>query len=445
MKDLSDWKNSTRRKPLILRGARQVGKTWLLKEFGRQEFSELAYVNMENNEPMQMLFAGSLEPPRLLDGISEYLNKRVTPETLLILDEIQEIPRALTALKYFNEDAPDQAVAVAGSLLGMASASGISFPVGKVTFLDLFPMTFKEYLVAVSEGRFVKMIDGGDFDMLKVFSEPLTDLMRRYLYVGGMPEAVDEYVHTKDLQNVRQIQNDILATYKNDFSKHSSGATANRCREIWQTIPSQLARDTKRFIFGVIKEGARGSEYRAALQCLEDCGLVHLVRRVSKAGIPLKAYEKEAMFKLFIVDVGLLGAMSGLDASTLIEGDRLFQEFKGAYTEQFVCQELIGECGLTLNYWSSESNPTEIDFLFQAEGKIYPVEVKAAENLKSKSLAAFCKRYDLNTGIRLSLADYREESWMRNIPLFSIASIKPLVKETEKPATELSSKIASGK
>ena len=427
MQHLVSWKTSARRKPLVLRGARQVGKTWLLQEFGKREFSDVAYIRMEDNVAMQSLFEGSLDPQRLLDGLSAFCGKAITPETLIILDEVQAIPRALTALKYFNEEKPEYAIAVAGSLLGMALHAGISFPVGKVDFLDLFPMTFSEFLLAEGYEELTNYIHAGDYDMIGVFTEQLTDLLKQYYYVGGMPEAVLEHSTTKDLQRVRAIQKAILSTYEGDFSKHTSKERAERCREIWQSVPSQLMKENKKFIYGVVREGGRGRDYESSLQFLADCGLIHLVWRVSKPEIPLEAYKNASAFKIFIADVGLLGAMSDLDERSIIEGSQLFQGFKGAYAEQFVCQELVGECGYHPYYWSAEKSSGEIDFLFQSQGNIYPVEVKAADNLRSKSLAAFCKRYGLKTGLRLSLAGYHDEGWMCNVPLYAIGSLPALL------------------
>ena len=426
MQDLIAWKNNPRRKPLILGGARQVGKTWLLQEFGKQEFNDVAYLRLEDNAAIENLFEGSLDPQRLLEGLSSYRGKVITPDTFIVLDEVQAVPRALTALKYFNEEKPEYAVAVAGSLLGLALHTKISFPVGKVDTLALHPMTFEEFLLAQGHENLSNYVHDANKDMLGVFAEQLSDLLRQYYYVGGMPEAVSVHVQTRDLQQVRTVQQSILAAYERDFSKHTSKEDAQRCREIWQSIPAQLAKQNKKFIYGAVREGGRGRDYRSALQFLADCGLVHLVGRVSKPGIPLEAYKNLTAFKLFLVDVGLLGAMSDLDARSIVEKNRLFEEFKGALAEQYVCQELIGVGYEHLYYWSAENSSGEIDFLFQAQGEAYPVEVKAAENLKSKSLAAFCKKYDLRTAIRLSLSGYRDEGWMQNIPLYATGSLARL-------------------
>ena len=426
MKDLVVWKDKSRRKPLILQGARQVGKTWLLKEFGTQEYPDVAYVRLEDNTAMQTLFDGSLDPKRLLNGLSAYTRKQITPQTLIILDEVQAVPRALTALKYFSEDTPEYPIVVAGSLLGVALHSEISFPVGKVDFLKLNPMTFGEFLIAENEESLYRYIQTCDYEMLGVFSEQLTDLLKQYYFVGGMPEAVLEYSATKNYREVRHIQNSILDAYERDFSKHTSKDTAERCRQVWRSIPGQLSKENKKFIYGAVKEGSRGRDYTGALGFLYDNGLVHQIWRISKAGIPLESYKDTGAFKLYLSDIGLLGAMSNLDVRTIVEGNRLFEEFKGSYVEQFVCQELIGECGFRPFYWSAEKSSGEIDFIFQNQGMIYPLEVKAAENLKSKSLASFCMKYNLETGIRLSLSGYRNQGWMQNVPLYAIGALTRL-------------------
>ncbi|MEG0217762.1 MAG: ATP-binding protein [Raoultibacter sp.] len=423
---LQAWKDHPHRKPLILKGARQVGKTWLLKEFGKQCFSSCVYVRMEDNAAMAQLFEGSLNPDRLLDGIAAFTGQPIIPgETLLILDEVQAVPRALTALKYFNEDAPQYAIAVAGSLLGVALHQGISFPVGKVSFLDLHPMSFTEFLLACKEDALVRILEERAIDMLAVFKERFTDLLRQYYFVGGMPEAVKTFVAQKDFSAVRAVQNDILTAYESDFSKHQNEATAERCRQIWQSIPRQLAKENKKFVYGVVKQGARGRELSEALQFLEDCSLVIRVDRIAKPGIPLASYKDSAAFKLYLVDVGLLGAMAGLDSKSIIEGNRLFEEFKGSLVEQYVCQQLVADCGLHPYYWSAEKSSGEVDFIVQSGGEVIPLEVKAEENLKGKSLASFCEKYHLETAVRLSLAGYRDQGWLTNIPLYAARVLRP--------------------
>ena len=427
MKELIAWKNSTNRKPLILRGARQTGKTWILKEFGAKEFPCVAYVRLEDNEAMKALFAGSLEPKRLLEGMAAYTGQAITPDTLLILDEIQAVPRALKALKYFFEELPEYHIVTAGSLLGVMLQSGVSFPVGKVDFLDLYPMTFGEFLLAGNHDILHKYIQENDFDMAAVFSEELTDLLKQYYYVGGMPEAVQCFIDRKDYNEIRSIQRAILDTYEGDFSKHTSKDIAERCRQVWESIPTQLAKENKKFVYGSVRKGSRGRDYSLALQFLINSKLIFPVYRISKPGIPLASYREPASFKLFFLDIGLLGTMVDLDVRTIIEGNRLFEEFKGAFVEQFVCQELIAECKYQPYYWSAEKSSGEIDFIFQSKGQVFPVEVKSAENLKSKSLAAFCTKYRLNTGIRLSLSGYRDQDWMKNIPLYATGGLSKLL------------------
>ncbi|MDR1855346.1 MAG: ATP-binding protein [Azoarcus sp.] len=423
---LQSWKNSDQRKPLILRGARQVGKTWLLQEFGKRCFKDCIYIRLEDNDAMTQLFAGSLAPNRLLEGIAAYAKRPLTPDTLLILDEAQAVPRALTACKYFYEEMPEVAVALAGSLLGVALNQGISFPVGKVTFLDLHPLSFTEFLAAMNEKALANYILAHDHDMLTVFRERLIDLLRQYHFVGGMPEAVAAFAANGDFRQVRKIHSDILIAYENDFAKHFPPLVAERCRLLWRSLPRQLAKENKKFIFTVAKAGARGRDFAEAVQILEDSGVITRVCRVAKPGLPLAAYRDESAFKLYALDVGLLAAMSGLDSDVILDGNRLFTEFKGALAEQYVCQQLLADCGIKPDYWSAERSDGEVDFLFEKDGHIVPVEVKAEENLRSKSLAAFSKAHAIPRAIRLSLADYREESWMTNVPLYAVPVIAAL-------------------
>jgi hypothetical protein len=427
MEFLKEWKAREGRKPLVLEGARQVGKTWLLKEFGRTEFENVAYVRMEDNEAMARLFEGSLDPRSLLQGISLYTGQTINPQTtLVVLDEIQAVPRALTALKYFNEDAPEYAIAVAGSMLGVAMHAGISFPVGKVEFHRLYPMSFREFLLATGNNRYVDLIDRCDFGMMSTFRERFAEQLKLYYYVGGMPEVVEVYRTTGDFDRVRQLQKNILESYENDFSKHASKADAERARLIFNSIPRQLAKETKRFSYGVVKKNLRGREAEPVIRFLVDAGLVTVVDKVSAPGMPLAAYQNETGFKVFTLDIGLLCAQADLDRRTLLEGSSIFTHFKGSLTEQYVCQQLVSDCGLKPYYWLSDKNTSEIDFLYQFDGEVVPVEVKAEENLRAKSLALFCKKYGLENAIRLSLADYREESWMTNVPLYAVSALTHL-------------------
>lgn len=425
---LTDWKADPGRKPLILRGARQVGKTWLLKEFGARCYSQTVYVRLEDNAVMEQLFAGSLEPRRLVEGISAATGQHLAAaDTLLILDEAQAVPRALTAMKYFSEDAPEYHIVLAGSLLGIALHSGISFPVGKVSFLDLYPLSFTEFLTSLGEDALVGFIKRGDFEMLAAFRERLTDYLRLYYYVGGMPEVVQSYLDHRDFTRTRAIQQDILQAYEHDFSKHLGTSTAQRCREVWASVPRQLSKENKKFTFGAVRPGGRGRHYDEAIQILADCGLVTKVMRVGKPGIPLTSYEDSAAFKLFMVDTGLLAAMSDVPSEAIMAGSTLFEEFKGALAEQYVCQQLIADCKLRPGYWSADRSSGEVDFLYQTSSEVVPVEVKATVNLKSKSLASFCKTYSLQNAIRLSLADYKQQDWLTNLPLYAVACL-PLSK-----------------
>lgn len=424
---LKAWQASDDRKPLVLRGARQVGKTWILQEFGRTSFENVAYVRLEDNAPMASLFEGSLDPRRIMTGISAATGEPINPHTtLVVLDEVQAVPRALTSLKYFCEDAPEYAIAVAGSLLGVALNAGVSFPVGKVTFLDLHPLSFREFLMAMGEDALEGSIATADFDMMGVFKERYEDLLRIYYFTGGMPEAVSTYVRTNDFARVRQVQQDILGAYQGDFAKHAGKTIGERCRLVFDSIPRHLAKENKKFVYGVVKKGARGRDLDDALQFLVDAGLVVKVKRVSAPGIPLSAYVDEASFKIFCVDVGLLGALAGVDASSIIDGNALFTHFKGAMAEQYVCQQLVSDCGLNPCYWSAAKSTGEVDFVVQVGGEIVPIEVKAEENLKAKSLASFCKTYGIEHAVRTSLSGYREETWLTNIPLYAISCLPGL-------------------
>lgn len=427
LEKLKAWQAGVGRKPLVLRGARQVGKTWILKEFGRTCFENVAYVRLEDNAPMVKLFEGSLDPHRIMTGISAATGETINPHTtLIILDEVQAVPRALTSLKYFCEDAPEYAIAVAGSLLGVALNAGVSFPVGKVTFLDLHPLSFREFLLAMGEDALEKSIANSDFDMMGVFKERYEDLLRIYYFTGGMPEALSTYIETNDFSKVRQVQQDILKAYQGDFAKHAGATVGERCRLVFDSIPRHLAKENKKFVYGVVKKGARGRDLDDALQFLIDAGLVVKVKRVSAPGIPLSAYVDEASFKLFCVDVGLLGALAGVDVFSIIDGNALFTHFKGAMAEQYVCQQLVSDCGLDPYYWSAAKATAEVDFMVQINGRIVPVEVKAEENLKAKSLASFCKTYDIRHAVRTSLSGYREESWLTNVPLYAVSCLNGL-------------------
>lgn len=425
MQFLEEWKVDEGRLPLIIKGARQVGKTWLLKEFGRTCFGQYAYINFERNARMKQLFEGDFDVDRILQGLSIESGVDIDPDkTLIILDEIQEVPSALQSLKYFCEDdRHSYYIVAAGSLLGIALHAGTSFPVGKVDSIDLYPLSFPEFLDATGNAGLLELIRNHDFQMIQTFRDKYVNLLKTYYYVGGMPAAVNEYVKSKSMQKVRRVQLRLLGDYAQDFSKHPPKGTVPRIQAVWDGIPSQLAKENKKFIYSVLREGARAKDYELAIQWLTDCGLCHKVGRIAKPGIPLKAYQDLPAFKMYIVDVGLLAAMTDLDAKTLLKGNEIFVEFKGALTEQYVCQQLLSEVRTIPFYWSAESSRGEVDFVLQHNGKVIPLEVKAEENLNAKSLKAFISKYQLPMAVRASMSDYREQEQLINLPLYAISEL----------------------
>lgn len=424
MQQLLKWKDKKNRKPLIIRGARQVGKTWLMKEFGRENYAKVVYINFDNNERMKNLFEGSLEIERIITGIELYAGHKIDVEnTLLIFDEIQEVPKALTALKYFNEDAPQYQIICAGSLLGVALHQGTSFPVGKVEFMDLYPLSFFEFVIAVGRAPHAKLLQIGDFEMASAFRQDYIDLLKYYYYIGGMPEVVKNFSENKDFNEVREIQQRILSAYEQDFSKHAPNDVVPRIRMLWNSIPGQLAKENKKFIYGLVKEGARAKEYELALLWLTDCGLVHKIHRVKTPNLPLSAYEDLKAFKLFLLDVGLLSCMTGLRQETLLDGNNLFKEFKGALTEQYVLQQLKTIKNLNLYYWTNERGTAEIDFVIDNGHDVIPVEVKAEQNLQAKSLKSYKEKFNPKISMRVSMADYKKEEWLINLPLYAVETI----------------------
>lgn len=423
MQQLYDWKEKTTRKPLIVRGARQVGKTWLMKEFASSAYRQFAYINFEDNEVMKDVFQKDFDVERILMALQLVTGIVVDTETLIIFDEIQEAPRGLTALKYFQEKAPQYHVVAAGSLLGIAMHSNDSFPVGKVDFMDLYPLSFSEFLEAVGQEAFARLLAKKDWGLIAAFRSKLIDLLKQYYYVGGMPEVVNAFINHKDYAEVRQLQQTILDSYDRDFSKHAPIAEVPRIRMIWRSVPAQLAKENKKFIYGVVKEGARAKDFELAIEWLIDAGLIYKVSRVKKAGIPLSAYEDFSAFKLFLLDTGLMGAMSGLPPQALLEGNVLFSDYKGAITEQYVLQQLKSVKGLSIYYWSSDTSRGELDFLLQKDVSVIPVEVKAEENLQSKSLRFFVEKNAGLHGVRFSMSDYRKQEWMINYPLYSVGYI----------------------
>ena len=424
IENLDKWKNSKNRKPLIIEGARQVGKTWIMKEFGKKSYNKTVYINFDSNVQMAELFSIDLNVERIIMGLEIYAGHKINPaDTLIIFDEVQEVPKALSSLKYFYENAPEYHIVCAGSLLGIALHEGTSFPVGKVDFLKLYPLSFKEFLMAIGLERFAELLDKKDYDMIKSFKQTYIDALKQYYYVGGMPEVVASFADEKDFNEARKIQKRILTAYEQDFSKHAPKEIVPKIRMLWNSIPSQLAKENKKFIYGLIREGARAKEYETAIMWLSDCGLVHKVSRINAPNIPLKAYEDLKAFKLFIVDVGLLGAMVGLNQRTLLNGNELFTEFKGALTEQYVMQQLAVNQDLGIYYYTNDRNTCEVDFIVDNGDYIIPLEVKAEINLKAKSLKTYREKFNPEISIRSSMADYSEEIGLISLPLYAIDGI----------------------
>jgi uncharacterized protein len=422
MDALIDWKNSPTRKPLVLRGARQVGKTWLLREVGRTQYEQVAYVNCQRDRTVGNLFEGNLDPQRLLQGLSVIAGVQIEPDrTLLIIDEIQDAPGAVTALKYFAEDHPDIHVAAAGSLLGVALRAGASFPVGKVNFVSLHPLDFGEFLRGNGKGAMADIVDARDWATIAALRNEFIELLRFYCFVGGMPEAVAHYADTGSLPGVRSIQADIITGYENDFAKHATGTESRRIMEVWSSMPAQLAREHKRFLFGHVRDGGRGRDYDEAIRWLADAGLVHKVTRFTKPASPARTYEDRNVFKLFMHDVGLLSALSSLNPALLLDGSGVFEEFTGALTEQYVLQQFVALRDEIPMYWAPENGRAELDFALEASDGIVPIEVKAEENLQSKSLRSYINRFAPPAAFRFSLANYREEAALINVPLYAIS------------------------
>ncbi len=425
--NLEKWKNKASRKPLIVKGARQVGKTWLMKEFAKDYFEDYVYINFENNSLMADLFSADYEVDRLLQGIELFAGKEIDLDnTLIIFDEIQEVPRAITSLKYFDEDGRNKNIICAGSLLGISLHDGISFPVGKVEFLDLYPLSFNEFLMAMDKKKYTNLISKNDFNMLNIFSQDLTELLKQYYYVGGMPEAVSDFVKNRDYLNVREIQERILFGYERDFSKHAPSRIVPRIRALFNSVLAQLSKENKKFIYGLVKSGARAREYELALMWMIDYGLVYKVNRVNNHGIPLSMYADEKAFKLYLLDVGLLSCMAKLEPSVILDKNDLFKEFKGALTEQFVLGELVKVSNSSIYYWTNDGGTAEVDFVIQYANKIIPIEVKAEINLKAKSLKIYREKYKPEILVRTSMANYKEEDWLINLPLWAVKNVGSL-------------------
>ncbi|MCM1491400.1 MAG: ATP-binding protein [Muribaculum sp.] len=419
-KKLLDWKMSDRRKPLLLLGARQVGKTWLMKEFGANEYENIAYINCDGEPLTKTLFLNDYDIDRLLVGFQAITGQSINKKTtLIILDELQEAPRGLHSLKYFCENAPEYHIMAAGSLLGVTLGQKESYPVGKVDTVDLNPMDFEEFLMAMGQTAICEILRNGDIPLAMTFSHKLKDYLYQYYYIGGMPEVVGEFVLKKDLNRAREVQMEIIEAYRRDISKHTSKIESIRIGQVLSSLPSQLAKGNKKFVYGVAKKGGRAADFELAIQWLVDAGLVYKVNRVNKVAVPLKFYEDLSAFKLFFLDVGLLSCMSDVPSKILLGGGDMLEEYKGMLTEEYVAQQLISN-GNTLFYWSNERTPAKLDFVLQYGDSVYPVEVKAGENVRGKSIAQFVKDNPGTKGLRFSILDFKDQGWIVNIPLYAV-------------------------
>ena len=421
---MKKWKDSRFRKPLIIEGARQVGKTWLMKEFGRQFYQKTVYVNFDSNKQMKDLFTSSLDIEKIIMGLEIYSDMSISPEnTLIIFDEVQEVPEALKSLKYFYENAPQYHIMCAGSLLGIALHNGTSFPVGKVDFLRLYPLSFDEFLLGTGNENLYKLMKSKNYDLINSFSEQFSYFLKQYYYIGGMPEAVMRFSESKNFDEVREVQKRILQAYEQDFSKHAPKDIVPKIRMVWNSIPSQLAKENKKFIYGLVREGGRAKDFETAIMWLNDCGLVHKVSRITTPHLPLKAYEDLKAFKLFLLDVGLLNCMTGISKHILLDGNDIFKEFKGSVTEQYVFQQLRTVSDYGIYYYTNDRNSCEIDLLVDDGEKVIPVEVKAEENLRAKSLKTYREKYDPDVCVRTSMSNYRNENnGLINLPLYCITN-----------------------
>ena len=421
---LLKWKQSKYRKPLMIEGARQVGKTWLMKEFGKKYYEKTAYISFYNNRRMKDVFDVDFDIERIIMNLNIESGVTITPgNTLIILDEIQNVPKVLESLKYFCEEAPEYHVVAAGSLLGVAIHEGISYPVGKVDMLDLYPLNFREFLCAMGEEALSDALNTKDYPLIDIFSEKYLFWLKNYYYTGGMPAVVEAFRVEKDYAEVRRIQSEIVRQYEGDFGKHIDAKTLPRIRMVWDSIPMQLAKENKKFFFGQIKKGARSTDFEIAIQWLLDCGLVYKVNRVNELHMPLKAYMNMSAYKLFMLDVGLLGALSELPVETILEGNDIFIGFKGALTEQYVLQQLISDTDYTPYYYGTDKATFEQDFLIQKERNIVPIEVKAETNIHSQRLKAYCDKFHPEEAVRFSTLKYKKQEWMVNIPLYAVCNL----------------------
>ena len=421
LKNLLEWKGSANRKPLILNGARQVGKTWLLREFAKTAYKKEAYIVCRKNDLAKQVFARDFDIGRILRDLSALSKVDITPgDTLIVLDEVQDIPEAIEALKYFYEQAPEYHIAVAGSLLGISLHQGVSFPVGKVDELNVFPMNFMEFLNAIGEQQSLTLLESRDFDGIAPLHEKFVDLLRQYYFVGGMPEAVKLYVESKALQGVREIQKSILRGYEQDFSKHAPKDQVAKIKLVWKSIPSQLFKENKKFIYGVLRKGARATQYEEAIEWLVGSGLLYKVSRVSRPALPLSIYEELNIFKLYTLDVGLLGAMANTDSSQILIKSDLIADFNGGLAEQFILQQMKSKQIDPIYYHSTDDSRLELDFLIQSDGCLLPIEVKSGESVRSNSLSVLLQKTPGLKAIRYSLRPYKEQNFLTNIPLYAV-------------------------
>jgi hypothetical protein len=417
---LKAWKQNPNRKPLVIQGARQVGKTWLMKEFGTKEFESLAYFNFESNKELHSIFKQGFDPDTILLGLGILWGRPIEMETtLVVFDEIQACPEAITSLKYFQEGKPRLAILAGGSLVGVAIHQGTSFPVGKVDFLTIYPMDFHEFLLGIGQYELVKLLESKNWEMINVFKDKLVLFLKQYYFVGGMPEVVSEFAKTRDFHTIRLLQNAILTAYENDFSKHAPISQLPRIRMVWHSILGQLAKENSKFIYNILRSGARAKEFEIALEWLKDAGLIHQVTRIKKVGFPLSAYSEWSDFKVYLSDVGLLTAMANLSPEIILRDNDFFTEFKGILSEQFVVQQLISE-QIHSYYWNPENTTAEVDFVIQHVNELIPIEVKSGENLKSRSLHVYFEKYHPATCLRTSVLPYKDQGWMRNIPLYGL-------------------------
>lgn len=420
---LIDWKNNPNRKPLILKGARQVGKTWLMKELGRNEFDECIYINFEASTLYHKVFEMDLDPYRILQIIKTIHAKEIdVKKTLFIFDEIQACPRALTSLKYFNENAPEINIIAASSILGVSLHQGQSFPVGQIDFLDVYPLNFLEFLIALKHDEFVDLIQKRDFDMLHLFKEKLIELLKQYYLVGGMPAVVKIFSENKSYKTVREEQQKILMTYENDFSKHAPNKEVPKIRMVWNSILLQLSKENKKFIYKHLKEGARAKEFETAILWLIDAGIIHKVNRIEVPKIPLNAYADFQDFKLYFVDIGLMVAKAAIEPNIILNDNDLFVEFKGTLTEQYVLQQLKSN-RKSVYYWAQQDTIAEVDFLIEHQSSIVSIEAKATINVKSKSLKTYFQKFEPKYVFRTSLQDFKDQGWVINIPLYALDQI----------------------